>query len=273
MKLNFHNHLALFRLLCFIVVFPLLFSFDQNQKRKHVFTVKATYDFFTTDHLGNFYLVNRDEIVKYNSKGEKIKIYSNKKLGKIFSVDASNPLRLLVFYKDFSVVVILDSQLSSNGDDIHLEEMNLEQTDLTCTSFNNGIWLFNRQNMELIRLSESLEKIVATGNLNRILNVDLHPDALLEYNGNIYLHDPMEGILVFDVFGTYSKTIPLYSLKDFQLRDMTVAYFSPGKFSKYHLRELWKKEIELDSLVLNARIENDKLFLSYTDSVSVFRLE
>jgi DNA polymerase elongation subunit (family B) len=114
---------------------------------------------------------------------------------------------------------------------------------------------------------------VATGNLNRILNVDLHPDALLEYNGNVYLHDPMEGILVFDVFGTYSKTIPLYSVRDFQLSDAVIQYFSSGKISKYHLRELWTKELKLDETVNNARIENDKLFLAYPDSVSVFQME
>ena len=251
----------------------IFFSFQQNSKWEHLYSVKTTCDFFTTDYLGNLYTVKRDEIIKYNSTGEKIKMYSNKKLGKIFSVDASNPLRILVYYKDFSVVVLLDSQLSSNGDEIHLEEMNLEQTDLVCTSFNNGIWVFNRQNMELIRLNESLEKIVLTGNLNRILNLDLHPDFLIEYNGNVYLHDPAEGILVFDIFGTYSKTIPLFAIREFQLRDQVIQYFSPRKISKYHLRELWTKELELAPEVNAARMEKDKLFLAYPDSVSVYHLQ
>lgn len=273
MKLPLDCFSGFLRRVFFIALIPLFFSFDQNPKLKHLYTVKNPYDFFTTDHLGNLYTINHDEIIKYNISGEKIKIYSNKKLGKIFSVDASNPLRILVYYKDFSVLVILDSQLSSNGDDIHLEEMNLEQTDLVCTSFNNGVWVFNRQNMELIRLNESLEKIVSTGNLNRILNVDLHPDFLLEYNGSVYLHDPSEGILVFDVFGTYSKTIPLYSIKEFQSGELVIQYFSHGKISKYHLRELWTKELELDAAVQNARLEKDKLFLAYPDSVSVFQME
>lgn len=85
-------------------------------------------------------------------------------------------MRVLVYYKDFSVIVLLDSQLSQNGENISLEDMQLEQSDLACTSFQNGIWLYNRQNAELVRLDESLNKVVNTGNLNRILSTELHPN-------------------------------------------------------------------------------------------------
>src|ERR1700740_422215 len=132
----------------------ILFSFSKDGgKPKYI---KTKFDSFTTDNLGNIYLVSNDEIKKYNKKGELLKKFSNKKAGKIFSIDASNALRILVFYKDQSQVLILDSQLTQNGDVIDLLNMNLEQSDLICSSFNNGMWLYNRQNAELVRLDNNL---------------------------------------------------------------------------------------------------------------------
>jgi hypothetical protein len=94
----------------------------------HCIKVKSA--FFTTDNIGNIYTVNGDQISKFSPNGDLLKIYSNKKLGKISSVDASNPLRIVVYYKDFARVVLLDSQLSENGEGISLETLNLEQSDL-----------------------------------------------------------------------------------------------------------------------------------------------
>ena len=77
---------------CAFMLFTItiFFSFQQNSKWEHLYSVKTTCDFFTTDYLGNLYTVKRDEIIKYNSTGEKIKMYSNKKLGKILYTYKNN---------------------------------------------------------------------------------------------------------------------------------------------------------------------------------------
>src|SRR5437867_3559374 len=94
----------------------LCLSFTADDTLKTLFTIKSKADFFTTDNFGNTYLVKGEEIKKYSASGDLLKIYSNKTMGKITSIDASNSLRLLVFYKDFSSIIILDDLLSQNGD-------------------------------------------------------------------------------------------------------------------------------------------------------------
>lgn len=213
-----------------------LFSFTKDGGKPNY--IKAKFDFFTADNLGNIYLVSNDEIKKFNKKGELLKKFSNKKTGKIFSVDASNALRILVFYKDQSQVLILDSQLSQNGDVIDLLSMNLEQSDVVCSSFNNGIWLYNRQNAELVRLDSKLEKVVSTGNLNTLLNLELKPTYLSENNGYIYLSDAKNGVLVFDIYGTYYKTISLFGLKSFQASEDRLYYYNDSTLSSYNTKLL-----------------------------------
>jgi hypothetical protein len=264
---------SLNKILFAIAISFFLFSFSGEGKWKRNGTVKYSADFFTTDNIGNIYAVKNDEVVKFNSSGELLKKYSNKKLGKIYSVDASNALRVLVYYKDFSVIVILDSQLTPNGENIQLESLQLEQSDLACISFNNGVWLFNRQNMELVRLDEALNKVVGTGNLNRILNIELHPNFMMEYNGYVYLNNPSEGILVFDIYGTFYKTIPLKNLNSFQPRDLEIYFFQENKLWDYHTKELWQIDLQLpDTSIISARTEKGIYYLQYKDSVSIYSL-
>jgi hypothetical protein len=241
-------------LLC-ICIFCTAFTGEEIKWRR-LYSIKYSADFFTTDNIGNIYAVKNDELVKYNAAGELLKKYSNKKLGKIYSVDASNALRILVYYKDFSVIVILDSQLSQNGENIQLETLGLEQSDLACTSFNNGMWLYNRQNAELVRLDENLEAVIKTGNLNNILSTELHPDFLIEHNGYVYLNNPAEGILLFDIYGTFYKTIPLQNLHAFQPRDLEIYFVDDKKLKDYHTKELWQSELLFpDTSAITARTE------------------
>lgn len=232
--------------------------------------IKTKFDYFTTDNIGNSYLVNGDELRKYSPKGELLKIFSNKKLGKITSIDATNPLRILVFYKEQSQLVILDSQLSSNGNSIDLLSLSLEQSDIVCTSFNNGIWLFNRQNNELVRLSSNLEKLVSTGNLNALLNIELSPDFMIESGSYLYLNNGKDGILVFDIYGTYYKTISLFQLNHFQIKENSLIYYKDSVLYNYDIKLLSVK----DSLFpkpfpKDVRIENNRFYSMYSDSLRI----
>src|ERR1700690_3966530 len=77
-------------------------------------TIPAKADQITTDQLGNFYIIKNDVLEKYDLKGALTKTYNNKTFGKIDLVDASNPMKVLLFYKNFSQIVFLDNTLSLN---------------------------------------------------------------------------------------------------------------------------------------------------------------
>jgi hypothetical protein len=70
---------------------------------------------FTTDNLQNIYLYHGNSIRKYSPQGQLLYNYSDKSYGAITSVDVNDPLKMLVFYKDFPEIVLLDNTLSQNG--------------------------------------------------------------------------------------------------------------------------------------------------------------
>jgi hypothetical protein len=143
MKLKFLVPTVIIHITLYILPFT---SFAQLNF-KIIATIDVEADFFTTDNQSNLYIVKANELTKYDKKGKLLYKYSNKNFGNIDFVDASNMLRLLVFYKNFSQIVFLDNTLSLNGESVSLDKIGFQQTQLVCSSHNNGLWLYDQQNL------------------------------------------------------------------------------------------------------------------------------
>lgn len=223
-----------------------------------------------TDGFGNIYVINNDEIIKYNANGISQKKYSTKRYGKIDFVDATNPLKILVYYKDFQQLLFLDDQLTATSDMISLESIGHEQASLVCSSTNNSFWLFDKQNNELVRFNSVSQTLVKTGNLKRILDIDLKPNFIKEHNGYLYLNCPEEGILIFDIYGTFTKTIPLKGLKEFNVINGNVFYFENGALKEYQSLTFNTVEKKFnDTLLKTVYWQNNKFYKVYSDSLLV----
>lgn len=220
------------------------------------------------DGLGNIYVVRGDEIKKYNPAGVFLKTFSNKRYGKIEDVDVSNPLKILVYYRDFQQVLFLDNQLSLSNSVISLETIGYEQTALVCSSLNNGFWLYDKQNNELVRFDSELRQLLKTGNLKRILDVNIKPNYMREQGNYLYLNCPDEGILVFDIYGTFYKTIPIKQLKEFNIINGNVFYYERSTLKEYQPQTFNTIEKSFaDSLIKNVYWKNDRYYRVYSDSL------
>ncbi|MFT5216864.1 MAG: hypothetical protein ACI83H_001993 [Glaciecola sp.] len=75
--------------------------------------------------------------------------YSNLQLGKIFSVNAFNPLKINLFYKDFGTVMILDNRLSEISK-INFNSLKpFRNISHISTGNDNTIWCFNQDSQQL----------------------------------------------------------------------------------------------------------------------------
>ncbi len=249
----------------FIVVLFSSFAFVSDKP----LIIKTKLDYFTTDNIGNIYTIKDDELVKYLPNGKFFVRYSNLKLGNITSVDASNPLKILLYYRDFEQVVFLDNQLSLNSDVVSLQDLGYEQTDLVCASTNNSFWIYNKQNNELIRFNESSKKVAATGNLKQVLQANLNPNFLTEHNGYVFLNCPETGIYVFDIFGTFNKIIALKNLKNFQVNETIVYYKKDSSMCSYNFKTFEDACKHIPNKPLQIMYNKQKIYCGYKDSVVV----
>ena len=92
---------------------PFLLFFKSNSQIQTQLeqTISIETDHFVgADYDFNYYYFSNTILSKKSSKT--VFNYSNYLYGNIASVDITNPLKIVVFYKDFNVVVLLDSQLN-----------------------------------------------------------------------------------------------------------------------------------------------------------------
>lgn len=251
----------------------LVFSFKTDKVVLHK-RIYVEGNYFTTDNLGNCFLVDKDEITKYDGKGAVFNKFSIKAFGNIESIDATNPMKLLVFYKDFSKLIYLDNTLSLNGNPIDLEDYNLTQSKLICVSHNDGIWAYDQQKFELIRLDQNLNVSQNTSNLNQLLGLELNPNFICEYNNSVYLNNPSTGILVFDIFGTYIKTIPILNLTKFQVSNEAIYYMSDNKAISYNLKTTEISEIKLlETKYREVRVLKGMIFARNEELIDMLNVE
>jgi hypothetical protein len=226
---------------------------------------------FTTDNLGNAYVIVENQILQFDSLGKPKANYSEKNLGKLLSIDANNPFKLLLFYPDFARVQLLNSKLALQSS-IQLRNLDIVQPVAVCQSNQDGYWIFDAQDYQLKKIDLNLNKKSESGNLNQLLGYSPVPNFMTESGNNIYVNNPETGILVFDLFGTYIKTIPIAHLKTFQIIGNELLYSSGNKLMKHHLKTLQETEVLLpphDDLVA-ARIGQNQLYLLTTSSLNFY---
>ncbi len=258
----------------FILFFILSGSAFSQGKYSLIKTIEIQSDFFTTDNQGSVYAVKTSELSKYDNKGNLLYKYSNKILGNITFVDASNMLKILVFYKDFLQVVFLDNTLSANGETVSFDKIGFQQAQFVCSSHNSCMWIYDQQNFSLVRLDKNLEKIQQTDNLNVLLNDTIQLSGILEYDNKVYLNNPKTGILIFDVYGTYYKTIPVKNTTEFQPIGEWIYYKTDKKVKCYNIKTTEEKEFEMPLTDFkNFRLEMGVLMLRNNGSISLFAAE
>lgn len=259
------------RLLTLITILLPLTAFSPVTKTPD-FIVNVEAEKMVTDNIGNVYLIKGEFISKYDSKGVLQKTFSNKNFGAITSADATNALRIILFYKDFNRIVTLDNTLSLNGDPLTLETIGYPLATLVAASHDNGMWIYDQANFELLRLNRNLQVENRSGNLSQILGIELQPNFLIEKDNRLFLNNPSTGIMIFDVFGTYSKTLAIKNLKKFQVVDDAIVYFENGSLvaesipidSKLNFTE------PSDTSALDMRMEKNAIFVLKKNALEIY---
>lgn len=237
--------------------------------------IEVNGNYFTTDQLGYIYSASTDKLTKYNSEGKLMFQQSYKSMGDISFVDATQSLRTLLFYRDLTQILFVDNTLSIQGESIKLEKEGFPFVTLACASFmNNHFWIYSTDEFMIKRLDKSLKEISTSGNMTQLIGKELNPDFIIEAGDHVYLHDSLQGILQFDLFGTYIQTIPIKKVTSFQVEQNTILYLEDGNLLAYSLKDFSLAKMTLPKAgVKQFRKVDNKLMLSYEDRIEIYQLE
>lgn len=227
---------------------------------------------FTTDNLGNVYVVSENLLLQFDNNGSPLNHYDEKNLGRLAYVDADNPLKLLAFYPDFAQINILNSKLALQST-IQLRGIGIEQPLLICNSkVDYGIWIYDRQDFKLKKIDLNLQVTRESGNIPQLIGKEINPRFLAEGGKFVLMSDPDIGILFFDQYGTYFKTHPVKNVYYMQATEDELYYLSNGSLYVYTFKTIADQKTDLpliDSLSA-ARIGQNRLFLAANNELKIF---
>lgn len=171
------------------------------------------------DNLKNDYFLKSNVIKKVNAN-EKFQ-YQNLSLGTIEKVCLTNPLQIVVFYRDFNTVVLLDNQLNEtqqiDGNKLDIP-IKIEGFGL---AGQNQVWLYDGflQKISLYNFNTNTNKIISTPITGKI------KDYNSDYNFFYWIDesDILNSISIFGKIKTIAK-IPNYD--NIQIIDQSKLIYS-----------------------------------------------
>jgi hypothetical protein len=189
---------------------------------------------FTADNLGNLYLLTKEnQLKKLNVKGDSMGVFNDvRRYGKLYSINAANPLRTLLYYKDFRTVVVLD-RLMNPVNVIDLRKQNMFQVRAIAPAYDNNVWIFDEQESKLKKVDEEGKVVLETPDLRLVLQEAPAPTRLFDQNGFVYAYDPERGMFIFDYYGAMKNKLTLLHWDDVQVIGTDIIGRKDGKVLQY----------------------------------------
>lgn len=254
------------KLFIFILSTSLLAGFTLEKR------ISVDADQIHTDQLNNVYLVKEKKVRKISLDGTFDYEFNSRRYGDITSIDVTRPLKPMLFYRDLSQLIVLDNTMSMQGGPIDLFERNLGQVTAAAVSVNDHFWLYNLENFELLRVTSSFKTVNKSGNLTQVMGAGVMPNFMVEVDNWLYVNDPSLGILVFDIYGTYSKKIPLKGLSFFQVIGGKIYFQKDRKLFAYDTKSHTSEPIELPVEDFDdIRVSSNKLFVLKDNWLEVYK--
>ena len=235
-------------------------------------SIKVEGNQVNSDPVENFYISTNTSIWKTSSQNNQSFIYDSKKSGNITLIDAGDPMKVLVFYKDLSLITFLDNFMAETSFNISLMDFGLDQAEVVCKSLNNGIWVYDTKQDKLVKISSALKVEMEILNVQRIIGEAFSPKQMMERTSGLYLNDPMKGIYVFDNYGSFLRKIPELNISKFNVIENTIAFRQGNDINTLNTRTLEFNKIYSDSIMTDFSINEKKLYILNADSLHIYKL-
>lgn len=167
---------------------------------------------FEVDNLGNVFLVlNHTQLRKVNITGDSLAVFNDtRRFGNITAVDASSPLKVLLFYKDVSTIVVLDRFLAIKNI-IDLRKNNILQAKAIRLSYDNNIWVYDEFDSRIKKIDDNGKILSQSAELRTVFSETPSFESIFDQGRTLYLYDKAHGWFLFDYYGAFVKK---YSFKN-----------------------------------------------------------
>lgn len=224
------------------------------------------------DQLGNLYFARySNEIIKQDPNGNQIGYFSNNQLGQIGTIDATSPLKVLVFYPAFKTGVVLDRRLLETSR-FNLIDLGFGEINQVAFSRDGTIWIFDDHEQRLFKINQQGQVLRTGDDLRLVFNERLQPSRMIEAGEYLYLGVPGRGVLLFDLFGQYKSQMLYPDILDFQIiEDESIVFEKEDTLIVLSISNVSEQQYSVPEDMQNGRLILTNQNIIQVISTQVFR--
>lgn len=224
------------------------------------------------DHLDQIYVLRTDaELLKYNTKGQLLARYNNKRYGPISGIDVSDPLRVKLFYSNFQQLVLLDNRLTQLGNR-SFANIGFTQVQAIATSSDQSLWLFDYSTQQLIKLNVANTVEARSANLSQLLGQMLSARQLFADDDFLYLLVQDGLVYQFDRFGAFIATLPIGPIDNLAVRNQSLFFVKNSVIQEFGLKENKQNNLQMPALSAVSQVAVGNKFIAVLAEKAVFLL-
>jgi hypothetical protein len=163
----------------------------------------------SADPLGQYYIVNSGSLIKYDSSGDSTYSWSEPQTGRITLIDTGDPMRILVYQKDFNLLRFLNNRLAPLSGTISLDDLGLTAPLALAISRQGGFWVLDGTSYRIRYIDQQMKTMAESQPLDLPSGLDSPGYRMVETGDQVLLFIPEREIQVFDLFANPVKKIPL----------------------------------------------------------------
>lgn len=110
------------------------------------------------DRVKALWTIENRKVVKYSIGGSRIAEFSNIEYGPPSIIDASDPFRILLFYSDLQMVVVLSSDANPIGSPFSFNQQITGTITGICRSRVGGFWAYSETNKRVFHFDNSFKQ-------------------------------------------------------------------------------------------------------------------
>jgi len=265
-------------ILTLLCLFSFLATYAQNDSAfQFIKTIKGNFTYFNVDNLDNIYLITKStQLKKLNAKGDSVAVFNDvKRYGNPDYIDVTNPLKTLLYYKNYSTVVVLDRLLTIRNN-INLRKQNIFYVNSITLSYDNYMWLFDEEDYRLKKIDEEGRILQSSTDWRMLFESVPTPLKIIELDNFGYLYDPAKGFYIFDYYGGFKNRLAFLNWTNVEVNGSTAYGFENNKLYSYQLKSLQLKEYKLPAVFgkfFSIKAMNGFVYLLNENGLDIYQIK
>ena len=244
---------------------------------EYVKSIRGDFSSFTVDNLDNIYLISgSSQLRKINNNGDSNGVFNDvKRFGNPSSLDVTNPLKILLYYKNFSTVLVLDRNLNIRNI-IDFRKQNIFLVKTIAGSYDNNIWIFDEADYKLKKIDEEGNPLMETTGWRILFDTVPSPEQLIDRDNFVYLYDRDKGFYIFDYYGGFKSRLPFLGWNNVEVSGNVMYGFKNNSLFSYRSNSLSLKEYQLPAFLGKykaIRAMNGRLYVLNDEGLTIYLLK